>query len=54
MSELGFELAMKRPANYHNLIPSRQWEEDKFLGILDWDGDMTEEQRAQYKERFSV
>lgn len=27
-----------RCENYWKLCPQRQWEEDKYSGILDWDG----------------
>lgn len=30
--------ARLRPANYPDLEPREQWEIDKQLGILDWDG----------------
>jgi hypothetical protein len=30
--------AKSRPANYLELEPREQWEIDKQLGILDWDG----------------
>lgn len=33
-----FEQAMKRPSNYHKLSSQDQWEIDKRLGILDWNG----------------
>lgn len=33
-----FELAMTRPDNYFKLPPQEQWDIDKRLGILDWDG----------------
>lgn len=36
MSE--FEKAMTRPKDFFKLGPNRQWEIDKSLGILDWDG----------------
>ena len=29
--------ALKRPVDYSQLSPRRQWEIDKELGILDWD-----------------
>ena len=32
------EEAKKRPAGYDDLSPREQWEEDKRLGILDWEG----------------
>jgi hypothetical protein len=27
-----------RDPNYWQMCPQRQWETDKFAGILDWDG----------------
>jgi hypothetical protein len=30
--------AKKRSPNYKQMTPQEQWEEDKRLGILDWDG----------------
>lgn len=32
------EMAQKRSPDYGHLTPEQQWEEDKRLGILDWDG----------------
>lgn len=32
------ELAVGRSSNYYSKSPEGQWEEDKELGILDWDG----------------
>lgn len=32
------ERAKQRSDNYDDLSPEQQWEEDKELGILDWDG----------------
>jgi hypothetical protein len=34
----GAQRAKQRPINYCELPPERQWEIDKSLGILDWDG----------------
>jgi hypothetical protein len=34
----GRQKARLRPANYDDLSPMEQWEIDKQLGILDWDG----------------
>jgi hypothetical protein len=31
--------AAQRPSNYGELAAGTQWEIDKSLGILDWDGD---------------
>lgn len=33
--------AQRRPANYNQLSGEQQWEIDKSLGILDWDGRTT-------------
>jgi len=34
----GTRRARRRPSNYHELSAREQWEIDKRLGILDWDG----------------
>jgi len=34
----GAQQAQKRSANYEQLSGQAQWDEDKALGILDWDG----------------
>jgi len=34
-----FEASFGRPSNYFNLSAESQWEIDKRLGILDWNGD---------------
>jgi len=33
-----FEKSFSRPKNYFKLSADRQWDIDKSLGILDWDG----------------
>jgi len=33
------QAATRRPANYCELSPQSQWDVDKGLGILDWDGE---------------
>ena len=33
-----YKQSLKRPKNYKDLSPREQWEIDKKLGILDWDG----------------
>ena len=33
-----FEKALERPSDYFKLDVKRQWEIDKELGILDWEG----------------
>lgn len=40
--------ALKRPRNYHELSPSRQWKIDKELGILDWEPTATDQ--AEYQK----
>ncbi len=43
------EAALRRPKNYPHLPPSEQWEIDKELGILDWEGPKNaEETRLVY------
>lgn len=37
------EAAKKRSPNYFDMSAEEQWEEDKRLGILDWDGTSGEE-----------
>ena len=32
------EKAFGRSPDYHDMTPQEQWNEDKRLGILDWDG----------------
>ena len=34
-----FEKSFQRPSNYFKLSAERQWEIDKELGILDWEGE---------------
>lgn len=33
------QAAIRRPASYCELSPQGQWDVDKGLGILDWDGE---------------
>lgn len=33
-----FDLALQRPDDYFKLSAQEQWDIDKRLGILDWDG----------------
>lgn len=48
-----FELSFGRPRNYLNLSPQQQWDIDKSLGILDWDGEgLTEEDHARIKAYY--
>jgi hypothetical protein len=48
-----FEQSFKRPSNYFKLSPERQWEIDKDLGILDWEGeDLSEEDIKRFKSHY--
>jgi len=39
-----FQAACRRPKNYFDLPLEKQWEIDKALGILDWEGPKTDEE----------
>jgi hypothetical protein len=48
-----FEKSFLRPKNFFKLHPSRQWDIDEALGILDWSGgNMTQEQRKRFEEHY--
>lgn len=48
-----FEKSFQRPSNFFKLSARRQYEIDKELGILDWNGeDLTEEDRKRYKKHY--
>ena len=50
-----FERSFQRPSNYFSLTGSEQWDIDKKLGILDWDGThMTEAERARYHAHYDA
>ena len=51
---MSFEQAMKRPSNYFKLSAREQWDIDKRLGILDWDGEMTPEQKKKLREHLET
>jgi len=49
-----FEQSFKRPRNYFYLSPERQWEIDKQLGILDWEGgNLTPEQLQRFRKHYT-
>ncbi len=49
-----FEASFKRPTNYFKLSSRKQWEIDKNLGILDWEGeDLSEEDRKRFREHYN-
>lgn len=48
-----FEESFKRPKNYFKLSPETQWDIDKSLGILDWEGkDLSEEDKKRFKAHY--
>lgn len=49
-----FERSFLRPRNYFLLCPQHQYEIDKDLGILDWAGEMTEEERVRFRAHYQV
>jgi len=50
-----FEMSFQRPTNYFKLTPERQWEIDKDLGILDWEGnDLTEEDKERFRKHYGI
>jgi len=50
-----FEASFKRPENYFSLSSQEQWDIDKKLGILDWEGkDLSEEDKKRFKEHYKA
>jgi hypothetical protein len=51
---MSFEKALQRPRNFFKLSAQEQWDIDKSLGILDWQGveNPTEEQKRRWREHF--
>jgi hypothetical protein len=49
-----FKAACCRPNNYFDLSVDKQWEIDKELGILDWEGPQTDEELGILSEIFNV
>ena len=48
-----FELSFQRPKNYFHLSDQEQWDIDKSLGILDWQGDdLTDEELKRFKAHY--
>jgi hypothetical protein len=47
-----FESAKKRPLNHYKLSPQEQWDIDKKLGILDWEGPRTPEELKELQKIF--
>ena len=48
-----FERSFGRPKDYFKLSSERQWQIDKELGILDWEGNyLTPEDTARFNEHY--
>lgn len=48
-----YEWSFQRPKNYFQLSAEEQWDWDKSLGILDWDGsDMTDEEHERFRKHY--
>lgn len=48
-----FEKSFQRPKNYFKLSNERQWDIDKNLGILDWEGgNLSKEETKKFKEHY--
>lgn len=48
-----FEKSFQRPKNYFQLSGQDQWDIDKSLGILDWEGsDLTDDDRKRFKAHY--
>jgi len=48
-----FEESFKRPSNYFRLSPQEQWDVDKDLGILDWEGGLlTKEENERFQNHY--
>jgi len=50
-----FELSFLRPSNFFKLPAEQQWDIDKTLGILDWEGnDLTDEDKKRFEEHYKT
>jgi hypothetical protein len=48
-----FEQSFKRPKNYFSLNPQQQWDIDRELGILDWEGNgLSREEEYRFKAHY--
>lgn len=48
-----FEQSFKRPSNFFELSQERQWDIDKELEILDWEGGLlTEAEKKRFNEHY--
>ncbi len=46
--------ALRRPRNFLKLSSREQWDIDKRLDLLDWDGPETDEDRKMLKKYFNL
>jgi hypothetical protein len=50
-----FEMSFRRPKNFFKLSAERQWEIDKELGILDWEGgNLTDEEMKRFRAHYDL
>ena len=50
-----FELSFLRPKNFFKLPMQQQWDIDKMLGILDWEGnDVSDEDNKRFKAHYET
>jgi len=50
-----FEQSFKRPTNFMQLDLESQWDIDKSLGILDWEGkDLTDDDKKRYWKHYGM
>ena len=48
-----FEKSFQRPWNYFKLSPQKQWDIDKELGILDWQGgNLSKEEKERFNSHY--
>lgn len=50
-----FEKSFQRPNNFFELTEQQQWDIDKNLGLLDWQGsNLTEEDLKRFKNHYKT
>ena len=50
-----FEKSFQRPKNYFRLSAAQQWEIDKQLGILDWEGiGLSDDDMKRFNEHYKT
>jgi hypothetical protein len=48
-----FEKSFERPSNYFQLDAREQWRIDEELGILDWKGEITKEDKERFEKHYN-